>query len=88
MTEQSVDVVAQDDDSYIPGLQSIKQFSEANPAYTESALRNLTFKAEPRQSTVGTIPGNGLIEAGAILRVGRKVLIDPPRRVCSSTVSG
>ncbi len=39
-------------------------------------MRNLIFKADSRESTKGTILGNGLIEAGAIIRLGRKVLFD------------
>lgn len=42
---------------------------------TESSLRHYIFMSEPRFSSDGAeIPGNGL--ARAILRVGRKVLID------------
>lgn len=48
---------------------TVRQFSERNPAFTELAVRNLIFKAS-------RAPGNGLIEAGAIVRIGRKVLID------------
>lgn len=55
---------------------TVRQFSRRNPAFTEAALRNLIFKAEPRQSSRGPIPGNGLTEAGALIRIGRKVLID------------
>ena len=58
-----------------PIYSTVEQFSQRNPAFTPHALRNLIFKADERQSTKGTIPGNGLIEAGAIVRVGRKVLI-------------
>lgn len=44
---------------------------------SESALRHLIFKATPRTSSKGeAIPTNGLVECGAIIRVGRKVLID------------
>ncbi len=57
-------------------LHTVAQFPSAFPAFTEAALRNLIFKAQPRHSTNGAIPGNGLIEAGAIVRIGRKVLID------------
>ncbi|MCG5073048.1 hypothetical protein [Paraburkholderia tagetis] len=57
-------------------LRTVQQFSERHPAWTEAALRNLIFKAEARESSRGTIPGNGLIECGAIVRIGRKVLID------------
>ncbi len=56
-------------------LYKVDQFAEAEPAYTAAALRNLVFKAEPRESSKGTIPGNGLIECGAIVRCGRKILI-------------
>jgi hypothetical protein len=62
-----------------PCLTTVKLFARENEVFTEPALRNLIFNAETRQSTKGEIPGNGLIECGAILRLGRKVLIDPPR---------
>ena len=39
-------------------------------------MRGLIFKAEPRITHEGTKPGNGLIESGAIIRIGRRVLID------------
>lgn len=58
-----------------PRYLTVAQFSERNAAFTEPAIRNLVFKADSRESTRGTIPGNGLIEAGAIVRLGRKVLI-------------
>lgn len=62
-----------------PALYTVEQFAAAQPAFSAAALRNLIFKAESRQSTRGEIPGNGLIECGAIIRVGRKVLIDEAR---------
>ncbi len=44
---------------------------------TKSSLRHLIFNSRPRYSTSGDlISGNGLVEAGAIIRIGRKVLID------------
>lgn len=55
---------------------TVRQFAGRNPAFTEASLRNLIFKADTRQSTKGDIPGNGLIEAGAVVRIGRKVLIN------------
>ena len=58
-----------------PAFFTVAQFSERNRAFTEPSVRNLIFKAEARESTLGLIPGNGLIEAGAIVRLGRKVLI-------------
>lgn len=58
---------------------TVRQFSERNPAFSEPSVRNLIFKADPRESSLGGIPGNGLIEAGAIVRIGRKVLISESR---------
>lgn len=47
---------------------------------TEAALRHLIFKALPRKNSKGeALPTNGLSEAGAIIRLGRKVLIDLDR---------
>lgn len=44
---------------------------------TASALRAHIFKAEDRINSRGErIPGNGLAKSGAIVRVGRKILID------------
>lgn len=62
-----------------PPVFTVKQFSARNPAFPQAALRNLIFKAEPRYSTKGEIPGNGLIECGAIIRLGRKVIIHEAR---------
>jgi hypothetical protein len=59
-----------------PVLLTVEQCSQRNPAFTIPALRNLIFKAEPRQSSRGEVPGNGLAEAGAIIRLGRRVLLD------------
>ena len=58
---------------------TVPQFNQRNPAFTESSLRNLIFKADERLGANGTIAGNGLIEAGALIRIGRKVLIDEAR---------
>lgn len=60
-------------------ILTVRQFNQRNPAFSEAAIRNMVFKADDRQSTKGTIKGNGLIEAGAIVRLGRKVLIDEAR---------
>jgi hypothetical protein len=44
---------------------------------TTGALRHLLYNAKPRYSASGEmIAGNGLVEAGAIVRIGRKILID------------
>ncbi len=47
-------------------LYTVRQFCEAYPAFTEGGLRWEIFHEE----------NNGLAESGAILRNGRKVLID------------
>ena len=60
-----------------PRLETVKNIPKL-PGYrwaTESYLRHAIFEAEPRIGSGGTeIPGNGL--ASAIIRIGRKVLID------------
>ncbi len=56
-------------------LYSVAQFAEVEPAFTTGALRNMVFKADVRHASNGVIPGNGLLACGAIVRIGRKVLI-------------
>ena len=51
-------------------LFSARQFSEKDPAFTESALD----EACERKSSLRLVAGNG--QAPAILRIGRRVLID------------
>ena len=59
-------------------LNTVQQHSVRHPAFSQSALRFLIFNAEDRVNSRGeTIPGNGL--APAIIRIGRKVLIDEDR---------
>ena len=62
-----------------PSYKTVEQFSNDNSCFTPSSLRNLIFKADERLSTNGVITGNGLLEVGAIVRVGRKVLINEDR---------
>jgi hypothetical protein len=45
---------------------SIKQMSEQEPAFTEASLRHYIFHADK----------NGLTKAGAISRLGKKVVIN------------
>ena len=50
---------------------------EYRDAWTRSSLTHLMFQAKTRINSKGQpIPGNGLEEIGAIVRIGRKVLID------------
>jgi len=46
--------------------QSVKQFCKSNPAFSESSVRYYIFN----ETT------NGLAESGAIIRLGRKILIN------------
>lgn len=59
-----------------PTYLTIKQAVQAYPAVfpTESALRNLIFKADDRPHSKGVMEGNGL--SVALIRVGRKILLD------------
>jgi len=50
-----------------------------HPWPTQGAWRAMIFAADARKTSKGTIRGNGLIEAGAIRRVGRRVLVNPSR---------
>ena len=47
-------------------LSTVKLLSKDNPSFPEGGLRHLIFHAD----------SNGLQESGALVRVGRKVLID------------
>lgn len=57
-------------------IKTLVQMPEWKGVYTESAIRGLIDKARVRRSSLGLIPGNGLIEAGALIKVGRRILID------------
>jgi len=50
----------------IPTLRTVKQFVKENPAFTDGGVRYQIFNEDE----------NGLKEAEAIIRLGRKVLID------------
>lgn len=57
-------------------LSTVRQFAQRFPAWTEPGIRNLLLYAADRINSRGErIPGNGLAEIGAIVRVGRRVLI-------------
>ncbi len=63
----------------LPRLSTVKnlpsQFPLAN--LTEAAIHAHIFRAQDRVDSKGRrIPGNGLAATGAIIRRGRKVLID------------
>jgi hypothetical protein len=58
-------------------LYTLKKFAERNSGFlTLSAITNQVFKAQPRHSSKGEIPGNGMLDFDVIVRNGRTVLID------------
>lgn len=61
-------------DSISRSLLTVRQFSEKHPAFSQASIRYLIFQSKPRESSRGTVPGNGLDRA--LLRLGKRVLID------------
>lgn len=57
-----------------PSWLTVKLLSEAEPAFSTAALRNLIFLSSDRKSSKGIVRGNGL--APHIRRVGAKVVIN------------
>ena len=53
----------------IPNLLTVRQFSQKHPAFPEGGLRHRIYNETQ----------NGLANSGAIIRTGRKVLIDEER---------
>ena len=63
----------------VPNLATVENAAKhfANAGQTPGAIRCNVFKAEDRLNSRGEkIPGNGLAAYGAIIRRGRRVLID------------
>ena len=61
-------------------LLTVQQFSEKFPAWSPSAVRALIYASEDRvNSRNERIPGNGLAAAGAIWRLGSRVLLSPSK---------
>lgn len=66
----------------LPRLATIDETAAAFPhaRLTPAAIRALIFRADDRTNSRGDIlPGNGLGKTGAVIRVGRKVLLDLDR---------
>lgn len=57
-----------------PVWLTVKLLSEVEPAFTESALRNLIFLSSDRKTSKGLIKGNGL--SMHIRRIGSKIMIN------------
>jgi hypothetical protein len=61
-------------------LLSVAQFSEKFPAFSQAAIRNLILNSADRLNSRGErVAGNGLAESGAVLRLGRKILLSESR---------
>ena len=57
-------------------LYTVRQFAARYPAFSPASLRDLIFKSQQRFNSRGeVIPGNGLEASGAIVRIGRRVLV-------------
>jgi hypothetical protein len=66
----------------LPTLATVKNLPGCFPllGLTPAAIHGHIFKAADRFDSKGRkIPGNGLAATGAIIRRGRKVLIDVPK---------
>ena len=66
----------------VPNLATVENAAKhfANAGQTPGAIRCNIFKADSRSNSRGeTIEGNGLAAYGAIIRRGRRVLIDLDR---------
>lgn len=66
----------------LPKLATVKTLPNCFPllGLTAAAIHGHIFKAQDRFDSKGRkIPGNGLAATGAIIRRGRKVLIDVDR---------
>jgi len=66
----------------VPRLATVEKTAElyASANLTPAAIRALIFRADDRTNSRGDeLPGNGLGRIGAIVRLGRKVLIDLDR---------
>lgn len=50
-----------------------------DPWPTQAGWRALIFNAKPRRTTKGSVQPNGLLECGAVRRVGRRVLVSPTK---------
>ena len=58
-------------------IRQLSQIEGYSAVFTEQRLRALLVAARPRlRARGGTLPANGLIEAGAVVRVGQRIYFD------------
>ena len=55
-------------------LLTIREFARKHPSHTEDSLKGIRFKARPRNSSIGEIPGN--IMDDAFIKVGSRLYVD------------
>ncbi len=69
------------DSADTPSLYTVATFAERQRTWaTQAVLRNHILHAADRVNSRGEkIPGNGLFESGALVRLGRRVYIDEGR---------
>ena len=72
-------VVQQPPHLLAPTYFTVSQFATVEKAFSEAALRKLIFDAQERHTTMGVIPGNGLLESGAVVKLRGRVLIHRQR---------
>ena len=63
--------------SSVRNIATVKQFCEKWPAWSPAAVRSLILHAYGHKARNGKLyPPNGLGDSGALIRLGRRVLID------------
>lgn len=64
-------------ESRLVTIRQLSQMKRYSAVFTEQRLRALLVSARPRLSARGGyLPANGLYEAGAVVRVGRRIYFD------------
>lgn len=64
-------------DSPLVTIRQLSQMKRYSAVFTEQRLRALLVSARPRLSARGGyLPANGLYEAGAVVRVGKRIYFD------------
>ena len=66
--------------THLVTIRQLSRMLEYSAVFTEARLRTLIAAAEPRPGARGqSIPGNGLKDTGAIVRIGRRIYFDLSR---------
>jgi hypothetical protein len=66
--------------SQLVTIRQLSKMTRYSAVFTEQRLRALLLCAKPRLSARGgCLPANGLYEAGAVVRVGKRIYFDVDR---------